>query len=156
MRILRLKEVKRKTGLSSSSIYKYLKLGEFPESTRLGGSVGWNEAKLDFWIAQRIRDRDSAPNNAKHVSPWAIILTEDNFSDSDLRVVRIEQVMRITGLARSTVYKYIEDWSFPRQIKLTGACKGWLEAEISYWLATVKLQKAPLPRNQVAESPKAA
>lgn len=156
MRILRLRAVKEKTGLGRSSIYKFSKLGMFPESTRLGGSVGWSEAELDLWIAQLIRDRDSAPQNAKHVSPWSIVLTSDNLSDSALHVIRIKDVTKMTGLARSTVYKYIKDWGFPLPITLTGTCKGWIEAEISYWLATVKLQKAPLPRNQVAEYPKAA
>jgi predicted DNA-binding transcriptional regulator AlpA len=155
MRILRLRGVMRKTGLGRSSIYKFSKLGKFPESTRLGGSVGWSGAKLDLWIAQRIRDRDSAPHNAIHVSPWSVALTADNLSDSALHIIRIEQVVKMTGLARSTVYKYIKEWDFPLPITLTGTCKGWLEAEISHWLATVELQKAPFTINQVAESPNA-
>lgn len=156
MRILRLRDVINQTGLGRSSIYKFSKLGEFPQSVRLGGSVGWKSTQLNLWIIQRIRERDSAPLEANHITPWAINITEQNLSDSDLRVLRIEQVMERTGLARSTVYKYVKEWNFPRQILLTGTCKGWLAAEVTYWLKTVTQDDICLSRNEVGGSLKAA
>ena len=54
-RILRLKDVKDRTGLSRSSIYQKIRLGIFPNSVRLGArSVGWLESSIDQWIAERV------------------------------------------------------------------------------------------------------
>lgn len=59
MKFLRLNDVKALTGLGRSTIYKYIKLGAFPDAVKLGGrSVAWVEAEVLAWIAERIRERD--------------------------------------------------------------------------------------------------
>ncbi|WP_394560457.1 helix-turn-helix transcriptional regulator [Aquipseudomonas alcaligenes] len=51
-----------------------------------------------------------------------------------MKVIRLQQVMEMTGLGRSTVYKYVsEDW-FPKPIPLGGRSVGWLESEVSEWI----------------------
>jgi len=53
-KILRLKEVIRKTGLSQSTIYRYLQLGIFPAQIQIGlRSVGWRDCDIDQWIEDR-------------------------------------------------------------------------------------------------------
>ncbi|MFZ4126139.1 MAG: AlpA family transcriptional regulator, partial [Rickettsiales bacterium] len=48
--ILRLPDVKSRTGLSRSSIYAYIKDGKFPQHISLGErSVGWYESEVDAW-----------------------------------------------------------------------------------------------------------
>lgn len=55
-RILRLPDVKARTGLSRSSIYAYIKDGKFPHHISLGErSVGWYESEVDAWVASRQR-----------------------------------------------------------------------------------------------------
>ncbi|MDB4494360.1 AlpA family transcriptional regulator [Pseudomonadales bacterium] len=55
-RILRLKEVKTRTGLARSTIYLRIAQGSFPKSIALGErAVGWLESDLDEWINERIR-----------------------------------------------------------------------------------------------------
>ena len=50
-RIMRLPEVIQNTGLSKSSIYKLMELGEFPRQLRLGPrSVGWRQNEIANWI----------------------------------------------------------------------------------------------------------
>ena len=50
-KILRLTEVKLRTGLSRSSIYLYVKSRCFPPAIKLGRrSVGWLEADIQGWI----------------------------------------------------------------------------------------------------------
>ncbi len=54
-RILRLAEVKDRTGLSRSSIYQKIKVGAFPNRIRLGArSVGWLESTIELWILERV------------------------------------------------------------------------------------------------------
>jgi len=61
MRILRLKEVIKTTGLARSTIYKYLDEGTFPRPIPLGGrSVGWLESEVYEWIIKRIKARDES------------------------------------------------------------------------------------------------
>ncbi len=50
-RIIRLPEVKHRTGLSRSSIYARIKDGSFPAQVSLGGrGVGWLESSVDGFI----------------------------------------------------------------------------------------------------------
>lgn len=62
-RIIRLAEVKSKTGMSRSSIYERVKDGTFPSTIKITNhAVGWIEQEVDDWIAQRIaksRNTDS-------------------------------------------------------------------------------------------------
>lgn len=54
--ILRRPQVQQRTGLSRSTLYQYIKDGEFPKSIALGPrSVGWLESDISDWIAARIK-----------------------------------------------------------------------------------------------------
>lgn len=57
--ILRLPQVKARTGLSRTSIYNYMRGDErFPSSVRLGArSVGWVNQEVDAWLGSRISAR---------------------------------------------------------------------------------------------------
>lgn len=57
--ILRLPEVKQKTGQSRSTIYDKVQRGEFPAPVKLGErAVGWVEAEVEAWVKDRITARD--------------------------------------------------------------------------------------------------
>jgi prophage regulatory protein len=60
MRIIRLSEVIRMTGLGRSSIYKKISEGVFPKPVSLGGrAVGWVLDEVEGWILERIEERDA-------------------------------------------------------------------------------------------------
>ncbi len=51
-RILRLKAVLERTGLSRSSVYRRISDGSFPHQVQLGPrSTGWRESAIQHWIA---------------------------------------------------------------------------------------------------------
>jgi prophage regulatory protein len=53
--ILRLRDVKARTGLSRSTIYLRMSQGLFPKPISLGRrSVGWIEAEVSEWIAHKV------------------------------------------------------------------------------------------------------
>lgn len=61
-KILRLPDVKARTGLSRSSIYNYIRAGNFPEAVRLGPrTVGWLESAVEAWIASLPSTGSAAP-----------------------------------------------------------------------------------------------
>lgn len=50
-------------------------------------------------------------------------------------ILRRNDVERLTGLPRSTIYDRISKGTFPRPIKLSERSVGWLEDEIKQWQA---------------------
>lgn len=51
---LRLPAVLDQTGLNSSTLYRYKKLGLFPRPHQLGPrTVGWLQSEIDEWLASR-------------------------------------------------------------------------------------------------------
>jgi prophage regulatory protein len=53
-RILRMKSVRDRVGLSRATIYRRMLRSEFPASVPLGGHiVGWRESDINAWIAAR-------------------------------------------------------------------------------------------------------
>ena len=57
-----------------------------------------------------------------------------------IRILRLKQVLEITGLSKSTVYDLLNpksprhDANFPRSIQLTQSSVGWLASEINEWI----------------------
>lgn len=57
-----------------------------------------------------------------------------------LIMIRLKEVLKRTGLCRSTIYNKLNfrspryDASFPKQVKLGGGAVRWVEAEVSQWL----------------------
>lgn len=51
-----------------------------------------------------------------------------------MKLIRLQQVMALTGLGRSTIYKHISDGWFPRSVPLGGRSVGWLESEVHEWI----------------------
>ncbi|HEY5780338.1 MAG TPA: AlpA family transcriptional regulator [Lysobacter sp.] len=56
----RLPDVKARTGLSRSEIYRRVAAGEFPQPVKLGERASaWSSAEVDSWIVGRIAARDA-------------------------------------------------------------------------------------------------
>jgi prophage regulatory protein len=55
----------------------------------------------------------------------------DEFDD---RILRIDSVLKKTGLTRSTLYRKIERGHFPRQLKISERCAGWRESAVREWM----------------------
>lgn len=51
-----------------------------------------------------------------------------------MKLIRLKQVMECTGLARSTVYKFIAEGDFPKPVKLGIRVVAWVEAEVLAWI----------------------
>lgn len=63
--ILRLKDVKQKTGLSKSTTYLFISQKKFPTQITLGfRAVGWLEHEIDEWLSQRILQSRSPSSEA--------------------------------------------------------------------------------------------
>ncbi|AYJ85323.1 AlpA family phage regulatory protein (plasmid) [Sphingomonas paeninsulae] len=54
-------------------------------------------------------------------------------ADND-RFMRLPEVMRVTGMCRSTIYAKMADGAFPAQVKLSINCVAWRGSDISGWM----------------------
>ena len=50
------------------------------------------------------------------------------------RILRIENVLDRTGLSRSTLYRKIQEGTFPEQIAISLRCTGWRESAVNQWM----------------------
>jgi len=50
------------------------------------------------------------------------------------QIIKLPEVIKTTGLARSTIYKLISEDRFPKQIKLTTFSSGWIRSEVDQWV----------------------
>jgi len=58
--VLRLRDVKSRTGKSTSGIYADMASGKFPRPIPLGErTVGWLESEIDSWIEACLRKREA-------------------------------------------------------------------------------------------------
>ncbi|AEH33846.1 AlpA family transcriptional regulator [Vibrio anguillarum] len=52
-----------------------------------------------------------------------------------MRFLRLKEVMSLTGLGRSTIYKFMADETdFPKSVPLGGRAVAWVESEIEEWM----------------------
>jgi prophage regulatory protein len=68
-----------------------------------------------------------------------------------MRILRLKDVIEKTGLARSTIYKYVDAGIFPKPIPLGGRSVGWVDAEVHEWITEKienrNIQNHPMNRN---------
>lgn len=51
------------------------------------------------------------------------------------RILRLRTVLDRTGLSRSTLYRKINEGTFPRQLRISVNGAGWRGAEVDRWVA---------------------
>ncbi|MCW8346552.1 AlpA family transcriptional regulator [Vibrio sp. ZSDZ65] len=51
-----------------------------------------------------------------------------------IRLIRLKEVLAMTGLSRSGVYRSIENQQFPKQVSLGDRAVAWVESEVQAWL----------------------
>ena len=50
------------------------------------------------------------------------------------RLIRIEEVLAITGISKSVIYEMIKRGEFPRQRRIGQRSVGWHQSDIDDWL----------------------
>lgn len=54
--------------------------------------------------------------------------------DMSNRILRLPEVMAITGLPRSTIYAAMANGTFPASVKLSARSVGWSEQAVRKWI----------------------
>ena len=53
-----------------------------------------------------------------------------------MRLIRLKEVMNLTGLGRSSIYNFMAEECFPQSISLGERAIAWHEEEIEQWIVT--------------------
>lgn len=68
-----------------------------------------------------------------------------------MRIIRLKEVVDSTGLARSTIYKYISENTFPKPVPLGDRCVGWVDSEVRDWILA-RIEERDLAESSSARS----
>lgn len=50
------------------------------------------------------------------------------------RILRLRSVLARTGLSRSTMYRKVQQGTFPKGVQISTRCTGWRESAIEAWI----------------------
>lgn len=51
-----------------------------------------------------------------------------------MRLIRIREVMQLTGISRAYIYVLAQKGEFPAPVKLTERSSAWVEEEVRAWI----------------------
>lgn len=51
------------------------------------------------------------------------------------RLIKLKEVLYMTGLGRSSIYKFMDEGGFPQSISLGARAVAWGEHEVQQWIA---------------------
>jgi prophage regulatory protein len=55
-------------------------------------------------------------------------------SEQPDRMLRLPEVLKRTGLSRSTLYRKVDAGTFPHQIPISTRCAAWRQSAVEDWL----------------------
>ena len=61
--------------------------------------------------------------------------TDPTVTDHPLRIVRLPEVMQLTGLSKTVIYRRMKRSEFPGTVDLGGRAVGWRLRDVAGWLA---------------------
>lgn len=70
-------------------------------------------------------------------------------NEPNTRLIRIHEVMRKTGLSRTTIYRYIQRAGFPKPVTLDLGASRWAEIEVDAWIRE-RMQRRSEPERSMA------
>jgi prophage regulatory protein len=73
--------------------------------------------------------------SSQHVASPIEPRAQTEFGGRDARILRLKQVKTIVGLGRSSIYRKVQEGTFPSPIKLGSArASGWISGEVYDWI----------------------
>ncbi len=73
--------------------------------------------------------------SAPAILPSARTVAEALTSQKCPVLLSAKQVVALTSLSRTTIYRLVDEGVFPRPVRIHGSRVGWVEAEVVDWIA---------------------
>jgi len=62
------------------------------------------------------------------------LMSCDLVNSENCRLLRMPDVIDITGLPRSTIYLKVKNKQFPSQVQISSRSVAWIESEVHEWI----------------------
>ena len=72
--------------------------------------------------------------SARHETTEHLVRESVVGRDRPIRMLRLAQVIDMTGLGKTKIYELQAEGSFPMRVKITAHSVGWIEDEVQAWL----------------------
>lgn len=59
------------------------------------------------------------------------------------RLLRIDEVLHVTGLSKNTIYRRMREGTFPRQIRIGPNSVAWRQSDIERWISSLHVGGPP-------------
>jgi prophage regulatory protein len=69
-----------------------------------------------------------------------------------MRLIRLKEVMYITGLGRSSIYRFMSEDNFPQSISLGDRAIAWEENDINEWVLNKVEEKSAVSTDKAKRS----
>jgi len=79
--------------------------------------------------------RTTPTNHQFHGSEARVTSNAEVETAKPLRLLRLAQVMDMTGLGKTKIYALQAKGKFPMRVQITGYSVGWIEHEVQAWIA---------------------
>jgi prophage regulatory protein len=89
----------------------------------------------DMTARKNTRSPRTTLSNQIHASDAHIASTAEVVRAKPLRLLRLVQVMDMTGLGKTKIYALQAERKFPMRVQITGYSVGWIEHEVQAWIA---------------------
>lgn len=66
-----------------------------------------------------------------------------NFSTNLKHLIRLPEVIDMTGMAKSTIYAKLKDGDFPRPLKISHRHVAWDKQDVISWIAALPVAQGP-------------
>ena len=80
----------------------------------------------------------SAPTRAQ-------VPAESTSRSTPIRILRLAQVIDMTGLGKTKIYELQAQGRFPMSVRITAHSVGWVEQEVQAWLTGRLAERKPQP-----------
>ena len=70
---------------------------------------------------------------------------ETTSRSAPIRILRLAQVIDMTGLGKTKIYELQAEGRFPMSVRITTHSVGWVEHEVQAWLAGRLAERKPAP-----------
>ncbi len=57
-----------------------------------------------------------------------------------MRLIRLKEVINLTALSRSSIYKRMKEGTFPKTVSLGDRAVAWVESDINEWIENIVQQ----------------
>ncbi len=72
-------------------------------------------------------------HDMQHEPTQSLLDTRQEAQKTEIRFIRLKEVLAICGKSRSSVYDAIQKGKFPRPVKLNGRSSAWVRSEVEQW-----------------------